>query len=248
MREFKKGADGVEIVNLREPPTIHGTVLNDHAFKMYHSLLIHLKHYLRLIKKALRAKVDLTAHLSEMQINEIRTNWNTFMAKGKDIVILDRKMYTMEDRKIILEELERAYLGPPPEKMSEKQRKERRAELFEVAESRKSKKIVNYDTRETKEQLNETIARQIGDMSVTRRSLEAVKKYVNVNIFETYQIRRKGIISAFAEENPSKENLSAQREIVERALNHTNVREQREKVEKYVHALLVEVAREELRR
>jgi len=168
--------------------------------------------------------------------------------KERDIVILDRKMYhgvrcTMEDRKIILEELERAYLGPPPEKMSEKQRKERRAELFEVAESRKSKKIVNYDTRETKEQLNETIARQIGDMSV-----QAVKKYVNVNIFETYQIRRKGIISAFAEENPSKENLSAQREIVERALNHTNVREQREKVEKYVHALLVEVAREELRR
>jgi len=243
--EFKKGADNVEIVNLCNPPTIHGTVLNAHAFKMYHTSLVHLKHYLRLLKKAMRAKVDLTKHLTETQINDIRANWNGYMAKGKDNVIQGRKMYSKADWEIIMEELERAYVGPPPGIMSELQRTERRAKLFEVAESRKYEKIINEETGETKAQLNETIAKKIGRKSMTPA---AVKAYVNLNIFETYQIRKQCISELFAEENPSEEALRLQHEIVGRFVDETYFGEQKDKIKKYMHAVRVKYESEKRRR
>jgi len=111
-------SDGSEIEKLRDPPTIDGVSLNANAFKMYHSLLIHIEYYLRLICKAWKAKVDLAAHYDDDEITQIRSKWNTYLENAlKRLKNLPEdgennrgKPYSPDEIKFILGCCEEAYL------------------------------------------------------------------------------------------------------------------------------------------
>ena len=144
LREFEIRPDGSEIEKLHIPPTIDGVLLNAHAFKMYHSLLMHIEYYLRLIFKAWKAKVDLAKHHEEAEIQQIRSKWNTYI-KGALVREKKRpegesnphtgKSYFRTEVELMLDGCEGGYLGSPKPPLRELTGDARSARLLAVFES-----------------------------------------------------------------------------------------------------------------
>jgi len=206
-------SDGSEIEKLRDPPTIDGVSLNANAFKMYHSLRIHLEYYLRLICKAWKAKVDLAAHYDDDEITQIRSKWNTYLENAlKRLKNLPEdgennrgKPYSPDEIKFILGCCEEAYLdspNPPMRELEGKVKNTRLLALFKIMNERKRNKNVN-ETGLTKQNLHKEISRKLEEKFPTNptRTETAIKLAINQReILEPFCNIREGFLSLLANE------------------------------------------------
>ena len=213
VREFEIRPDGSEIEKLRIPPTIDGVLLNAHAFKMYHSLLLHIEYYLRLICKAWKAKVDLAAHYDDDEITQIRSKWNTYLENAlKRLKNLPEdgennrgKPYSRDEIKFILGCCEEAYLdspNPPMRELEGKVKNTRLLALFKIMNERKRNKKVN-ETGLTKQNLHKKISRELKEKFPTNptRTETAIKHAINQReILEPFCNIREGFLSLLANE------------------------------------------------
>jgi len=209
---------------------IDGKVLSDQAEKLWHSVIVHVKYYLRMIQKS-KERMDLAAHFSEEDMKEIRDNWDQYLMKKK-------ASYSWEELQFILMLHEVAYLGPPSKKaeeMTEDEKRERRKKLFESMVKRKNDSYVREDKTLNKATLLEITKELIDAKFGIKRTVDALKFFINVKL-ETYEITESGFISMFTEENPSEENLRDRRELIESVVNDAYIGEEGEKVKKYVQA------------
>lgn len=212
VREFEIRPDGSEIEKLRIPPTIDGVLLNAHAFKMYHSLRIHIEYYLRLIFKAWKAKVDLAAHHKEAQIQEIRSEWNKYIERA---LLKEKerppgesnphrgKSYSRTEVELILDGCEEAYLGSPKPPLRELKGDEKSARLlalFKIMHGGRGEKKLKDGL--SKQDLCEDISRKLKEKFHVERTRDAIKSVINQRvILEPFKNFRKGFLSLLADES-----------------------------------------------
>ena len=204
LREFEIRPDGSEIEKLHIPPTIDGVLLNAHAFKMYHSLLMHIEYYLRLIFKAWKAKVDL-AKYNKARIQEIRSEWNTSLERAlkSEKNLPERESYSRDEIELILDCCEEAYLDspkPPLRELKGDEKSARRLALFKSMKKHGTKKILKKGL--TKQDLREDISRKLTEKFDVERTSDAIKSVINQRvILEPFTNIRKGFLSLLADES-----------------------------------------------